>query len=108
MENKDERLPSGTGLSSASPIEPVPVSPLCASIPSAAIELAEDVIAMTEDAYEEAIWPHICAGGDAPAIEGASCDTDSVCNWRVCNAVGCIVDKHRTARAFLGRVAMRP
>lgn len=29
------RLPDGTGLSSASPIEPVPVSPLCASIPSA-------------------------------------------------------------------------
>lgn len=83
------RLAEATGLSSAAPIEPDPVSPVPASIPNALRFLAEIVVPVLGDVLDY--------DGDLDAAE-TRCDADSVCNSHWCQSGGCIVDKLRFAR----------
>ena len=59
-----------------------------------AYSVAEDLIALAEEAYNEEADEQ-----DAP-IEDASCDADGVCHWQICNAAGCIIDKYHRGLAL--------
>ncbi|API57972.1 hypothetical protein BSL82_00520 [Tardibacter chloracetimidivorans] len=57
--------------------------------------VAEDLIALAEDAYSDACDPDADA-----AIEDAYCDADGVCDWACCERSGCVIDKYHRGLAL--------
>ncbi len=69
-----------------------------------ALTVAEDLIAMSEEAYDVESMGHWAVGGDVDNIEDATCDEEGVCHWATCQGAGCVIDKHKRGKELLALV----